>query len=479
MLTKIFSPYYFHPIIFTGVLRQPDFFAILATMLRKLSFNNNYSLSARYLYTRFLYVCFIYISGILFLNSSVAAMSQSLKIHSNLEIDFNYQTSKDNKGDTLLLIIPSEYGLQPAEQALLNILPDFNIEVWSSNLLESYFLPNSASNLEKIPAQDIQQILKKLHQKTNKKLIILTSGRGAIPVLRALASWPDKVSPSYLSGLILMHPKLFTKTPEPGLAAEVMPSVKNTNQLIYLIQPQQSPFWWNRNIAIEGLQQSGSDVFIRPLKDIRNRYYFRPDATKEEQRLTTKYPHLIYNAISQLKRYPVKARAVTTGFKANTNVTSVKSSRKLAPYKGSPIPPELKLEVFKKPNHLYNMQKDKGKVLLVNFWASWCPPCVHEMPSMQALDNKLNKTYSGKFKILAINMAEDSNTINTFLKTKVSVDFNILLDTNGAALKQWKIFAFPTSFIIDKKGNIRYAIYGGIDWLDTDVVNKIKQLINE
>ena len=448
-------------------------------MLQTLSFNKSYFLPDRYLYSRFLFACFIYISEILFLNASVASMSQSLKIHSGLEIDFNYQASKDNKADTLLLVIPSEHGLQTAEKSLLKILPDFNIDVWTSNLLDSYFLPNSASNLEKIPAQDIQQILKKLHAKTNKKIIILTTGRGAIPVLRALASWPDKVSPSYLTGLILMHPKLFMKTPEPGLVAKVMPSVKNTNQLIYLIQPQQSPFWWNRNIAIEGLQQSGSDVFIRPLKNIRNRYYFRPDATKEEQRLTTKYPLLIYNAISQLKRYPVKSRVVAAGFKANTTVTSIKSSRKLKQYKGSPTPPDLNLKILKQPNPLYNIQKDKGKVLLVNFWASWCPPCVHEMPSMQALDNHLNKITKDKFKILAVNMAEDTKTINTFLKTKVSVNFNILLDTDGTALKQWKIFAFPTSFIIDKSGKIRYAIYGGIDWLDNDVVNKIKQLINE
>lgn len=460
--------------ICTRLLRYVHLFAILATMFQTILIDKSH-----YLLARFLYAWFLCISISLFSNTSVAAESQSIKIHSNLEIDFNFQTTKDNKGDTLLFVIPSEYGLQTAEKALLNTLPDYNIEVWTSNLLESYFLPNSASNLEKIPAHDIQNIIKTLHKKTRKKIIILATGRGAIPVLRALASWPDKVSPAYLTGLILMHPKLFTKTPEPGLTAEVMPSVKNTNQLIYLVQPGQSPFWWNRNITLQGLQLSGSDVFIHPLKNIRNRFYFRPDATVDEQRLATKYPKLIYNAITQLKRYPVKVREVAPGFVADIKVTSIKTNRKLASYKSSPIPPELNLEILAKPNQVYNLQRDKGKVLLVNFWASWCPPCVHEMPSMQALDNRLNKKFKDKFKILAVNMAEDTKTINTFLKTKVSVNFDILLDKNGSALKQWKIFAFPTSFIIDKKGAIRYAIYGGIDWLDTDVVNKIQQLIKE
>ena len=427
------------------------------------------------------YAASLYFISALYPNYSLAIDTHSFKISPNLEFDYSFSAPQDNNGDTLLLIFPSEYGLQKADKALLNILPKYNIEVWASNLLESYFLPSSASNLEKIPAQDIQLLIKKLHKKTNKNIIILTSGRGTIPVLRALASWPDAISPSYLTGLILMHPKLFTKTPEPGLTAEVMPSVKNTNQLIYLIQPSLSPFWWSRNITLSGLQKSGSDVFLRPLKNIRNRYYFRKDATQDEQRLAKKYPKLIASAIKQLKRYPSKVRPITKGFQVSNKVTSVKKHRTLSHYSGLPTPPPLKLKYLNSTStdQAYDLSQDKGKVLLVNFWASWCPPCVHEMPSMQALDNRLNKTTKDSFRILAVNMAENKKTINTFLKTKVAVKFDILLDSDGAALKQWKIFAFPTTFIIDKKGNIRYAIYGGIDWLAPDVVKKIQALINE
>lgn len=414
---------------------------------------------------------------IVFPISAIAAQTHTIQINNNQEIEFSYQQPSKKSGDTLLLVIPSEYGIQKAETNLLETLPIQNIEVWVCNLLESYFLPNTASNLEKIPENDIQQIIEKLHKKTNKNIIILTTGRGSIPVLRALASWPSKISPPYLSGLILMHPKLFTKTPSPGLVAEAMPSVKNTNQLIYFIQPNQSPFWWNRNISLSGLQQSGSDVFIHSLKNIRNRYYFRADATDYEQQLATQFPHLIYNAINQIKRYPSKQRVLAKNYKAKPIVTTVKSHRTLSKYKGSPIPPNLSL--LSLDDKFYKLQNDTGKVLLVNFWASWCPPCVHEMPSMQALENKLNKSSDKVFKIIAVNMAEDKKSIQQFIQTKVAIDFDILLDTDGAALKQWKIFAFPTSFIIDKKGKIRYAIYGAIDWLNTDVVHKIQLLINE
>ena len=411
-----------------------------------------------------------------FPEETAATEDISIVLPSRVETEITLQTAK---GDSLLLVFPSEHGLQQSEKTLLKILPSKGIEVGLTQLLESYFLPDSASNLEKIPAKDIQQLIQTVHQRRKKNIIILASGRAAIPVLRGLASWPAEYSPEYLSGLILMHPKLFIKTPAPGLKAEVMPSVNKTNQLIFLIQPKLSPFWWNKNISLKGLQQSGSDVFFQTLPNVRNRFYFRPDATATEIKLAKKYPALIYTAIQYLTHYPKTQRKIAKDYIANERVTSIKIQPLLSPYKGKPEPPPLKLKTL--ANGTHDLKSDKNKVVLVNFWASWCPPCVHEMPSMQRLSNYFNKNARtrGKFKILAVNMAEDRATINTFLNTKVSVKFDILLDSNGKALKQWKIFAFPTSFIIGKQGNIRYAIYGGLDWFNDDVIKKIQHLIDE
>ncbi|MCK5724872.1 MAG: TlpA family protein disulfide reductase, partial [Gammaproteobacteria bacterium] len=112
----------------------------------------------------------------------------------------------------------------------------------------------------------------------------------------------------------------------------------------------------------------------------------------------------------------------------------------------------------------------------VNFWASWCPPCVHEMPSME----RLQKRFSTKtFMILGVNMAEDKKTVEHFLNSKVQVSFPILFDENGDALKRWGVFAFPTSYVVDKKGKIRYALFGGVDWENQDILNKISKLVHE
>lgn len=440
------------------------------------------------MYTVFLAI--IALAGFLFSGYAGSATQQTVSIAINNEVTTELNVAPA-KGDTLLLVLPSEHGIQEADTQLLELLPASGVEVWLTHLLDGYFLENSASNLERIPPRDIQLLLENIRRKTKKDIIILSAGRGTIPILRALASWPNKTLPAYISGLILMHPKLFKKTPEPGLVAELMPSVSKTNQLVYLIQPRLSPFWWNRNRVIQGLQKSGSDVFVRSLKNVRNRFFFRDDATPAELRLKAAYPKLVYNAITQLNHYPKKQRTTATHFKAASTVTSIKKQRSLSPYKGNPSPPALKLATL--TNKLHDLKNDKGRVVLVNFWASWCPPCVHEMPSMQRLEDyfqqqarKQNKpgqpeptNHQSLFRILAVNMAEDSATIQTFLNSKVSVNFEILLDSKGGALKQWKIFAFPTSFIIGKKGMIRYAIYGSINWDSTDIKNIIQRLIDE
>jgi hypothetical protein len=74
-------------------------------------------------------------------------------------------------------------------------------------------------------------------------------------------------------------------------------------------------------------------------------------------------------------------------------------------------------------------------------------------------------------------MAEDEATVKEFLTTKVRVDFPVLFDTNGKALQDWGVYAFPTSFVVDKNGLIRYALFGSIDWDEDQIVNKITALV--
>lgn len=145
-------------------------------------------------------------------------------------------------------------------------------------------------------------------------------------------------------------------------------------------------------------------------------------------------------------------------------------ARELQGYKGGATPP-LVLKDLNGKTH--DLKQYRGKVVLINFWATWCPPCRAEMPSMQRLKNKM----AGKpFVILAVDMGETEAEVKAFLP-QVQTDFTVLMDKDGRALKAWKVFAFPTSYLVDAQGKIRYGLYGASEWDAPDKVQKITQLM--
>jgi thiol-disulfide isomerase/thioredoxin len=115
----------------------------------------------------------------------------------------------------------------------------------------------------------------------------------------------------------------------------------------------------------------------------------------------------------------------------------------------------------------------RGKVVLVNFWASWCTPCILEMPSMQRLANSLSDQ---AFEILTLNISDSPRRIQEVLK-RLQVDLLVLLDHDGKTFKTWQGHVLPASYLFDASGQVRYRVVGPMEWDETDVRLKIKQLI--
>ena len=102
----------------------------------------------------------------------------------------------------------------------------------------------------------------------------------------------------------------------------------------------------------------------------------------------------------------------------------------------------------------------RGKVVFLNFWATWCGPCREELPSMEALYGR----YKEKgLEILAVNMEEEKMQVLAFMKTN-GLSFTAALDIDGITGKAYGIRGIPTSFIIDREGNIIAHLVGSIDW---------------
>ena len=189
---------------------------------------------------------------------------------------------------------------------------------------------------------------------------------------------------------------------------------------------------------------------------------------------TGQFAQVIHQSMQLLNSVNNKPRTASTNQLKAVNIREGKKDRYLQPYQGDPEPPSLRLPRL--GGATIDLKQFKNQVVLVNFWATWCPPCVHEMPSMQRLSEKLT---GDPFEILGVNIAEDKPTVENFLQTKINVDFPILMDIDGHALRQWNVMAFPTSFIIDKQGKIRYALFGSIDWDTAEIINKLELLIKE
>jgi hypothetical protein len=91
---------------------------------------------------------------------------------------------------------------------------------------------------------------------------------------------------------------------------------------------------------------------------------------------------------------------------------------------------------------------------------------------------RLNTQMAGKpFTILAVNMAEDDAVVRAFIDQKAKVNFTVLMDRDGAALRDWKVFVFPTSFLLGPGGEIRFGAYGELRWDSEEVVNIIEGLL--
>lgn len=145
---------------------------------------------------------------------------------------------------------------------------------------------------------------------------------------------------------------------------------------------------------------------------------------------------------------------------------------KLKPYNGNIRGPALELVDLQGKQH--RLKDYRGQVVLVQFWATYCTPCRKEMPSMNRLQAKL----VGKpFKILAVDMAEERADVQTFVN-EVKPEFTILLDKDGSAIQEWKVFAAPATFIIGPDGEIKYTLYGGVEWDSEEIVNTLIHMMN-
>ncbi|MEW8505416.1 MAG: TlpA disulfide reductase family protein [Candidatus Thiodiazotropha sp.] len=123
----------------------------------------------------------------------------------------------------------------------------------------------------------------------------------------------------------------------------------------------------------------------------------------------------------------------------------------------------------------YNLSDFKGKTVLVNFWTTWCPPCIEEMPSLISLNRDMEES---EFVILAVNVEENRRRVGNIAR-RLKLTFPVLLDQRRDAGNAWDVKVFPSSFLVDAKGWLRYRAIGPVVWDSDEVGSTILRLTNE
>lgn len=122
----------------------------------------------------------------------------------------------------------------------------------------------------------------------------------------------------------------------------------------------------------------------------------------------------------------------------------------------------------------------RDKVILLNFWATWCPPCVKEMPSME----RLRQHFKGQpFEIVAINAGEQNAAVDAFLLEMESrgtpLTFPVLLDQKGRSFREFGLKGLPMSFIFDREGKKLETVGGGVEWDSEENIAKFEKLLKQ
>ncbi|MGD8592446.1 MAG: TlpA disulfide reductase family protein [Gammaproteobacteria bacterium] len=117
----------------------------------------------------------------------------------------------------------------------------------------------------------------------------------------------------------------------------------------------------------------------------------------------------------------------------------------------------------------------RGSVVYVDFWATWCPPCRESFPWMESMHERYQDL---GLQIVAISLDQKSDLIESFLKSH-KASFTILQDSEGGAAEAFKVKGMPSSYLVDRKGNIRMRHAGFNDGDKADLESQIKQLLTE
>jgi peroxiredoxin len=122
--------------------------------------------------------------------------------------------------------------------------------------------------------------------------------------------------------------------------------------------------------------------------------------------------------------------------------------------------------------HTVSLSQFKGQVVVLNFWATWCPPCIEEMPSLVQMQQRMR---SKGVTVLAVSVDVDDGNYRRFLKDH-NVNLLSVRDADQKSNNLYGTFKFPETYVIDRNGLVRRKFIGAVDWTEPDVIDYLGKL---
>lgn len=376
----------------------------------------------------------------------------------------------------LFLWLVNQYAELETPNAIIRTLAERDATVWRTDLLDSLLLQRSGDAIRSMDGAPVAALLDAAVRSGRGPVVVVACDRMAVPLLRGLRTWQESADDTTaVAGGILLFPNLYRGTPVAGEEPELLGIVAATNMPVAVFQPALGTNRDRIGPLLETLYAAGSPAYAWMIDGVRD-YYLLHSEEPENKALETMagiMPEDVRRAVANTPQQLLEAARLlaVTPRPAHVAALDERAEMPIAPAYGlierEPRPaPDYALVDARGSDH--ELAESLGRVTLVNFWATWCPPCVHEIPSM----NRLAAAYDEReFAIVSINFREEPEHILQFMR-EVAVDFPVLMDEDGQVSREWGVFAFPSSFILDRQGRIRYTVNTAIEW-DTDTVRQV------
>jgi thiol-disulfide isomerase/thioredoxin len=409
--------------------------------------------------------------------SNVAAGNEDLlvlELPGGQALEINRFTGSESSKPRVLWL-PSERGISKAHAAHAAALADMGHDVWLADLHDAYFVERNRRSISQFPLQDIVALINAAASSADAGVILLSSSRGAQLALIAAREWQlQNPGKPRIKGLILVHAYLYATRPRVGDDAQYLPITMASNLPVYLLDTQYSTRSARINELADTLGKGGGQVYSQVLPGVQGGFFQRDDSdlSAADRAAKRDYAATLNRAIKALELIPAPISAVTGDIETRRFSHNPSPTSALTRVDNAMPAPRLRLSDMNQQT--YVLAEQGKKVVLVNFWASWCRPCVEEIPSLHRLRDKIDNS---KFEIVTVNVGEDRERIDKFL-ARVPVELPLLMDNEGIVAAAWKVYVYPSSYLVDHQGKIRYAYLGALEWDSAETIKIIQSLLN-